>query len=272
MASLFQYNTICTQLARDTRTLTITLNRADKANAINLEVLFELDSILNWASSKIEISSIFINSSTHRFSIGLGGLENTSSENLEQIQKKLTDIQKTMLELPQTIIIDYGLGASNLGIEIGMAADMRLCDNHAKFHWDYFKKGLPAFGSHFLTKELVGLANLKKWLSASTPQAPVDLKACGFITESYDFNTHKAFTKSYLQSITEQSPIARIQTKLNLNQHLISILDQTHYVEFNVFKASLTGQDWTKASREFKTAVDIKKSVRMTLIKTEETL
>ena len=71
MQTLFNYTTISTRLEKTTRTLFVTLNRPDWNNAFRLEMLFELESLLAWCTTRVEINSIFIDSSTPYFSTGL---------------------------------------------------------------------------------------------------------------------------------------------------------------------------------------------------------
>ena len=71
MQTLFNYTTLSTRLEKTTRTLFVTLNRPDWNNAFRLEMLFEFESLLAWCTTRVEINSIFIDSSTATFSTGL---------------------------------------------------------------------------------------------------------------------------------------------------------------------------------------------------------
>ena len=46
MASLFNYNTLKVSLKKETRTLVVELNRPENQNAINTEMIFELEGLL----------------------------------------------------------------------------------------------------------------------------------------------------------------------------------------------------------------------------------
>src|SRR6478752_4855059 len=105
MQELFNYTTISTRLEKTTRTLFVTLNRPDWNNAFRLEMLFELESLFAWCTSRVEINSIFIDSSSAFFSQGLE-YESLSSLNaglLDKINLKLQKIIFAMMQLPQTV-------------------------------------------------------------------------------------------------------------------------------------------------------------------------
>src|SRR5690606_33396827 len=87
MQTLFNYTTISTRLEKTTRTLFVTLNRPDWNNAFRLEMLFELESLFAWCTSRVESNSIFINSCTPHFSSGLEfeTLPKTSANQLDKI-------------------------------------------------------------------------------------------------------------------------------------------------------------------------------------------
>src|SRR5690606_23425772 len=128
MNNLFSYNTIHTSLIKETRTLLVSLNRPELQNEIALETLYELETILNWAYSKVEIHSIVVNSTSPCFSKGLNPkkISNKSIDKILKIREKLFHLHLLMLQAPQVIILDLGEEAHNIGIEISFGADMRL--------------------------------------------------------------------------------------------------------------------------------------------------
>jgi enoyl-CoA hydratase/carnithine racemase len=122
MNSLFNYTTLSTRLEKSTRTLFITLNRADWGNAFRTEMLFELESILAWCTTRVEINSVFIDSSTKFFSTGLEveRLGEMTPAQLDKINSKLSKIVYVMMQLPQTVIVDLGEGSQLFASEFAL--------------------------------------------------------------------------------------------------------------------------------------------------------
>ena len=108
MQTLFNYSTLSTRLEKSTRTLFVTLNRPDWSNAFRMEMLFELESLFAWCTTRVEINTIMIDSSSKTFSSGLelGTLSSLSANQLDKINLKLQKIIFAMMQLPQTIVLD----------------------------------------------------------------------------------------------------------------------------------------------------------------------
>ena len=126
-SNLFNYTTLSTRLEKSTRTLFVTLNRPDWNNAFRLEMLFELESLFAWCTSRVEINTIFIDSSTSEFSPGLDldSLSSLSASQLDKITTKLHKIIFSMMQLPQTVVVDMGDGSQTIATEFAMGADVR---------------------------------------------------------------------------------------------------------------------------------------------------
>src|SRR5690606_19092172 len=122
-----------TRLEKSTRTLSVTLNRPDKGNAPHQEMLFELESLLAWCTSRVEIQSIFIDSCTNTFSPGVDAerLPQMSADHLEKLSLRLHKIIFAMMQMPQTIVVDLREGAANWAMEFALGADIRLCSVNA---------------------------------------------------------------------------------------------------------------------------------------------
>ncbi len=126
--TLFNYTTLSTRLEKSTRTLFVTLNRPDWQNAFRSEMLFELESLFAWCTSRVEINTIFIDSCTQKFSTGLE-LDSLSGMSASQLDKTNTKLQKiifSMMQLPQTVVMDLGMGTDTLASEFALGADVRI--------------------------------------------------------------------------------------------------------------------------------------------------
>jgi enoyl-CoA hydratase/carnithine racemase len=139
MQTLFNYTTISTRLEKTTRTLFVTLNRPDWNNAFRLEMLFELESLFAWCTTRVEINSIFIDSSTPHFSTGLeyDTLSGTSASQLDKANLKLQKIIFAMMQLPQTIVMDLGDGSETLASEFALGADIRIASKNTKISFNH---------------------------------------------------------------------------------------------------------------------------------------
>lgn len=274
MQSLFNYQTLNVTLLKSTRTLRVELNRGNN-NAINLEMLFELESLLAWASNKVEIRSLLMTSSTDLFSEGFNKshLEKLNENQIIKINEKLQKIVHAMIHLPQTIIVDLKDGASNLGCELSLGADIRIASSNVALHFNHSNFGLtPGGGGMGLLTAMVGQLNARNWLLSSKKIKVNKLLETGFLIDTYSKKEEQAFiTEELLEDIYAQSPVARIQTKLGILSPFIEQFEKANQLEKRISKATLATGDWKNESTdEAMKAKSMSYSVKLSLVKNDE--
>ena len=278
MQTLFNYTTLSTRLEKTTRTLFVTLNRPDWNNAFRLEMLFELESLFAWCTSKVEINSIFLDSSSSVFSTGheLDALSTLTASQLEKINSKLQKIIFAMMQLPQTIIIDLGDGAETLASEFALGADIRLCSENARIRFNHGYYGLvPAAGGMSILSALINPSYARKWVLTGESIDSTTLTSSGFISTIYHHEARQTIIHQNLAHITKMAPVQRIQAKLGLFEALRPQLETGIVMDRKIAKASMVSEDWrTKKAdvdnTEFMPAKSMSYTVKLSLIKTDD--
>lgn len=278
MQNLFNYTTISTRLEKTTRTLFVTLNRPDWNNAFRLEMLFELESLFAWCTSKVEINSIFIDSSSSLFSTGLEyeTLSSTSAQNIEKVNTKLQKIIFAMMQLPQTIIIDLGEGSETLASEFALGADIRIASEKAKIKFNHCHYGLvPAAGGMSMLTTLVPATFARNWVLTGNEISSKALTESGFISHIYNSETRSEIVGELLTSLHQAAPVQRIQAKLGLFEYLRPQFENGIVMDKKIARASMVSEDWrTKKPQQkefdFMPAKSMSYAVKLSLIKTEE--
>lgn len=278
MQTLFNYTTISTRLEKTTRTLFVTLNRPDWNNAFRLEMLFELESLFAWCTTRVEINSIFIDSSTPFFSTGLeyDTLSGTSASQIDKANVKLQKIIFAMMQLPQTIIMDLGDGAETLASEFSLGADIRIASKKSKISFNHCQYGLvPGAGGMSMLSTLVSPAHARSWVLSGAPIKESALIESGFIAHSYDSETRSDIVRELLNDLYKVAPVQRIQAKLGLFESLRSQFESGIVMDRKVAKASMVSEDWrTKRPEQkefnFMPAKSMSYAVKLSLIKTDD--
>lgn len=278
MQNLFNYTTISTRLEKTTRTLFVTLNRPDWSNAFRLEMLFELESLFAWCTSRVEINSIFIDSSTNFFSTGLeyDTLSSTSAQTLDKINTKLQKIIFAMMQLPQTIVMDLGEGSETLASEFALGADIRVSSETAKIRFNHCHFGLvPAAGGMSMLSALLSPAYARNWVLSGAPIEQNMLKESGLISQTYSSETRSDIVRELLTSLYRVAPVQRIQAKLGLFESLRTQFENGIIMDKKIAKASMVSEDWRSRKPEekdfnFMPAKSMSYAVKLSLIKTEE--
>lgn len=276
--TLFNYTTLSTRLEKSTRTLFVTLNRPDWQNAFRLEMLFELESLLAWCTTRVEINTIFIDSSSAKFSTGLD-LDNLSSLSASQLDKVNTKLQKiifALMQLPQTVVMDLGHGSETIASEFALGADVRICHKDAKVSFNHCHYGLvPAAGGMSMLSTLIAPAFGRSWVLSGAPISEPVLSQSGFVAESYSTENKNEVIASLLGRISNQAPVQRIQAKLGLFESSRAQFENGIVMDRKIAKASMVSEDWRTKKPEtsefgFMPAKSMSYSVKLSLVKTEE--
>lgn len=246
MNELFNYTTLDIKLIKNYRTLKISFR--EDYNHINLESLFELESILAWASNRLEINSILITSESEFFNEGINKerLNQQTSQKLERITQKLQKIVHAMFHLPQTIIVDLKAGSFDLGSELSVGADIRIARNDLVFAFNHNRVGLtPSSGGLGFLNSIVGQAFARNWILLGKEIQPDHLLKSGFICEFYSSQEDADnLLSDYLFSISQSAPVQRVQSKLGLLECVRENLDESIKFERNISKAAMISEDW----------------------------
>lgn len=272
MSALFNYNTIDVELIKKTRTLQISLNNKNSLNSINLELLFELESILAWSTSRVEIHSILINSTSSKLSQGIDqiALKHMNEKQLHKITSKLQKITHALFHLPQTVIVDLGKGASNLGAELAIGADIRISDINTTIVFDHTNYGLiPCSGGIGILSTVVGNTFARNWILTARAIPINQLIQSGFIYDTYSNMDHDVKVSTLLADIHRQSPVQRIQSKLGLFEDVKHDVEQATIFETQIAKAARITRDWKEEPKDAMQAKSMSKAVKLSLVKKE---
>lgn len=278
MQTLFNYTTLSTRLEKSTRTLFVTLNRPDWNNAFRLEMLFELESLLAWCTSRVEINTIFFDSSSTTFSSGLelDSLSGMSAPNLDKINTKLQKIIFSLMQLPQTVVMDLGAGSETLGTEFALGADIRIAAKGTKISFNHGHYGLvPAAGGMSMLSALVSPTFARSWVLTGNVINEEALTQSGFIKTTYEASTRTETIRDILADIAKVAPVQRIQAKLGLFEALRQQFENGIVMDRKVAKASMVSEDWRTRKPEakefdFMPAKSMSYAVKLSLIKSED--
>ncbi|MCO4753181.1 MAG: enoyl-CoA hydratase/isomerase family protein [Bacteriovoracaceae bacterium] len=271
MNELFSYSTLKVGLSKSTRTLNISFKKG--CPCITLENLFELESILAWATNRVEIKSILISSENEFFSEGIDKerLSNMSAKKLAKMSKKLQTIVHAMYHLPQTIVMDLAQGSFDFASELALGADIRVSSEDSSIAFNHNRVGLvPSSGGIGFLSVIVGQAMARNWTLTGKKISNSQLLMSGFISEQYTEKTRQECIEALLQSIAHCAPVQRIQTKLGLLEHARLEFERATKYERSVSEAAMVSEDWKENDNEFMGAKSMSQSVKLSIVKDAE--
>lgn len=243
----FNYNTLKVTLQKETRSIEVAINRPEANNSLNVETLFELEGLFGWLTSHLEVNAVVLTGVGDIFCSGFDQdeLAIMSEEKLQKYMVRFQKIVMGMLSLPQTIICDMKDGASGMGIELALGADIRVGRPTAKIEFDSLKKGwVPCGGGVALLNQIVGQSTARFWTMASAKVSGTELQERGLLGTTYSEGEN--LTAKLLKDIASQAPVARIQAKRSFLESIMPEVSRGLEFEAIFSFAAMKTEDWKK--------------------------
>ncbi|MEI8346882.1 MAG: enoyl-CoA hydratase/isomerase family protein [Pseudomonadota bacterium] len=267
MADLFNYQTLHTSLHSASKSLIVEINRPTEQNAINEQMIMEIESLLSWATTHLEINSILFRSFDKEIPFSIGPddqeIQTMSAEQFYTFLRRLQNIVYSLFFLPQTIVMDLGKGAMGLAAELAVGADLRLATQDTIIHFNHLQKGLTPFcGGIGQLCALVAPTWARQWILSGKEIKAEELYQSGFINTIYEENSP---WEEILMNIAAQAPVARIQAKRSFLETILPLLDRAAKEKEFAMAALATG-DWrvghSPQHPKFKSARDVAQIVK----------
>jgi 2-(1,2-epoxy-1,2-dihydrophenyl)acetyl-CoA isomerase len=142
---------------------TVILNRPDRLNALNTELAAALNEALARAAEDNSVRVVVLTGAGRAFCAGgdLGairaGRESGDASRLEPLLREGMQSVLRMRTMPQPVIAAVNGAAAGAGMNIALAADIRIAAEDAVFGENFAKVGLfPDYGGTYFLPQLVG--------------------------------------------------------------------------------------------------------------------
>lgn len=207
----------------------LTLNRPDKYNAFDKEMVTQFDALLNELRYDETTTVLVIDGGSAKgFCAGLD-TENYATEILAMSPVKAYDAQAEMSRLflkmrqiPQPVISCIHGAAAGIGFSIAMASDIRVITENARFSAAYINIGLGGadMSSSYFLPRLIGAGRAYEFLLTGnwmSSQESVDL---GFVSKIVENDALIESGMAFAKIMTEKSPLGIRMTKEAINANL----------------------------------------------------
>ena len=204
------YKTLLTIL--ENGILTIVINRPDKLNALNKEVFFELNKILEEIENNPAIkSAIITGAGSKAFVAGadiseFGGL---NKEDAMALAKRGQDTFARIENSSKPIVAAVNGFASGGGCELAMSCHFRVAAENAKFGQPEVNLGLiPGYGGTQRLVQLIGKGKAMELLLSAHMIDANEAKQLGLVNYVTTAETLLEHTKKILDIINSKAPLA----------------------------------------------------------------
>ena len=230
---------------------TITINREKALNALNSQVLDELNATLDAVDLATVRCLVITGAGSKSFVAGadIGEMSNLTKAEGEAFGKKGNDVFRKIETFPIPVIAAVNGFALGGGCEISMSCDIRICSDNAVFGQPEVGLGItPGFGGTQRLARLVGAGMAKQMIYTARNIKAADAYRIGLVNEVYsaevdaDGNVVKsaqevmlAAAQKMAATIAKNAPIAVRNCKKAINEGIPKPIDEAVAVEEKLF-------------------------------------
>ena len=216
-----------------------TINRPKALNALNSEVLTDLNELIDLVNADSDIYALVLTGSGDKAFVAgadIGEMSTLTKEEGEAFGKKGNDVFRKLETMPIPTIAavnGYALGG---GCELSMACDIRLCADTAVFGQPEAGLGItPGFGGTQRLARLIGPGMAKQLIySAKNIKADEALRV-GLVNAVYPVEELMAAAEKLAATIARNAPIAVRACKKAINAGLEVGMDEAVVIEEKLF-------------------------------------
>ena len=224
----------------------ITINRPKALNALNSQVLEELDAALDAVNLDETRALILTGAGEKSFVAGadIGQMSTLTKAEGEAFGKKGNDVFRKLETFPIPVIAAVNGFALGGGCEISMSCDIRICSDNAIFGQPEVGLGItPGFGGTQRLARLVGPGMAKQMIYTARNIKADEAFRIGLVNAVYPQEELMAAAKKMAAGIAMQAPIAVRACKKAINDGLDATMDDAIVIEEKLFGSCFETED-----------------------------
>jgi 2-(1,2-epoxy-1,2-dihydrophenyl)acetyl-CoA isomerase len=194
---------------------TLVMNRPDRLNALNNELSVALNEALGRLAVDESVRVVVITGAGRAFCAGgdLGligkGRQSGSTQDLEPLLRSGMQAVLKMRVMPQPVIAAVNGAAAGAGMNIALAADIRIAAEEATFGQNFAKVGLfPDFGGTYFLPQLVGPSKAAELFYTGDMIDANTALSLGIVNRVVPAAQLEAEVKALAQKIAQGPPVA----------------------------------------------------------------
>ena len=216
----------------------ITINREKALNALNSQVLEELDATLD-AVNLDEVRCLILTGAGQKSFVAgadIGEMSTLTKAEGEAFGKKGNDVFRKLETFPIPVIAAINGFALGGGCEISMSCDIRICSDNAVFGQPEVGLGItPGFGGTQRLPRLVGAGMAKQLIYTGRNIKADEALRIGLVNAVYTQEELMPAAEKMAAGIAKNAPIAVRNCKKAINEGLDVDMDQAIVIEEKLF-------------------------------------
>lgn len=242
------------QVTSEAHVAVLTIDRPKALNALNSEVLSELEAAID-ALDLNEVRALIITGSGEKSFVAgadIGEMSTLSKAEGEAFGKKGNDVFRKIETLPIPVIAAVNGFALGGGNELAMSCDIRICSDNALFGQPEVGLGItPGFGGTQRLARLIGPGKAKEMVFASRNIKADEAYRVGLVNAVYTQEELMPAAKKLAGTIAKMAPIAVRNSKKAMNDGLQTDMDQAIVIEEKLFGGCFETEDQKNGMQAF---------------------
>ena len=232
----------------------ITINRPQALNALNSQVLNDLEEVFNSVDLDTTRALVLTGAGEKSFVAGadIGEMSTLTKSEGEAFGKKGNDIFRMIETFPIPVIAAVNGFALGGGCEIAMSCDFRFCSDNAVFGQPEVGLGItPGFGGTQRLARIVGVGIAKQLIYTARNIKAEQAKAIGLVNDVFPQEELLEQAKKVASIIAANAPIAVRNCKKAINDGLDATMDDAIVIEEKLFGDCFETEDQKAAMANF---------------------
>ena len=232
----------------------ITIDRPKALNALNSEVLADLEKVIDAISADETRCVVLTGAGEKSFVAGadIGEMSGLSKAEGKAFGKKGNDIFRKIETLPVPVIAAVNGFALGGGCELSMSCDIRIASENAVFAQPEVSLGITAgFGGTQRLARIIGVGKAKELLYTTNKIKAPEALALGLVNAVYPADQLMDEAMKLAEKIARNAPIAVRATKKAINDGLQVDMDKAIEIEEELFGSCFESQDQRNAMTAF---------------------
>lgn len=233
-------------IQKENHIATVTINEPDKLNALNTQILNELNSAFDILAADTDVRVIIITGADRSFVAG-ANIQEMAGMNYEEAKvfgAKGAAVFRKIETCPQPVIAAVNGFALGGGSELALACDIRIASEKAKFGQPEVGLGItPGFSGTQRLARLIGFAKAKELIFTGKVITAADALEIGLVNQVVAPESLMDEVKAMAESIAKQAPIAVQKSKEAINNGWDLPIEEGIDLEVDLFARCFETED-----------------------------
>jgi methylglutaconyl-CoA hydratase len=236
--------------------VTITLNRPEAANALSLQMLYDLHEVIQEIKFDRSVRCVIITGAGEKVFCAGADLKERAGMDPTRVRKTVSLIRGNMNDLealPQPVIAVVNGMALGGGTEIALACDIRIASETAKFGLTETSLGIiPGAGGTQRLPRLIGRGRAKEMIYTAKRIGAIEAEKIGLVEHVVPPETLMDKAMEVANQIVRNGPIAVAQAKLAIDKGVEVDLNTGLSIEQSAYEVTIPTKDRLEGLQAFK--------------------